>query len=130
MTEPAEYERGLTALELLGSISNGKLLEDLHLALVLISEEVTATRNPGSVILKLNVSPAQGSDVALVISDQIERKPPKNQARETMFFSVGDGQLRKSDPRQQRFELRTIDGGGAEFRVTEVQETAMREVGS
>jgi len=34
--------------------------------------------------------------------DEIKRVPPKNAPREALFFSVGDGQLRRSDPRDVR----------------------------
>lgn len=127
-TAPPDPTRGLTAMEVLGGLSGGKLIEDLHLALILVAEEVITTRNPGAVTLTLKIAPAAGSDVALVISDKITRKPPENAARESLFFSVGDGQLRKGDPRQQRFELRALENGESEFRVTDQPETVIREV--
>lgn len=126
----SDFERGLTAAEFFGNVGRGELMDDLYRAVVLIMDEVVMTRNPGSVNLTLKVSPAQGSDIAVVVSDEIKRVPPKNAPRESLYFAVGDGQVRRSDPRQTRFELRALDGGATELRVSEPPENTVREVGS
>lgn len=117
-------------LAVVQSLAGGKLLPELYKALVLTAEEVIETRKAGSVTLTLKVSPAQGSDVAVVINEDLKRKPPTKDPHGAMYFAIGDGLLHKADPRQQQFELRSIEGGQSELRVSEPPQTTIKEVGN
>lgn len=116
----------LAPLKTIQGLSNGHFVEDLHLALVLVAEEVVLSRKKGAVSVTFNIHP--NSDDTILITDDLQRKPPKRESRSSVFFSIGDGLLHKGDPRQTQMELRQVDGK-TELRAVDAPVATRKEVG-
>jgi hypothetical protein len=86
----------LATLQRLGS---GKLLEELHAALVATAEEVVTTGKPGVVTLTLKVSNKSQGDPLVIIDESLARRSPKRASRGAIFYAVDNG-LHREDPRQ------------------------------
>ena len=95
-------------LSTLQRLGQGRLIEELHQALVATAEEVRETGKPGAVTLTLKVSNAAQGEPMMVITDQITRKSPSKAPRSAFLYAV-DGELHREDPRQTRMEFRAVD---------------------
>lgn len=115
-------------VEAIQALGGGTLIERLYAAMVMVAEEVIMTRHKGAVTLKLNVEIAPGSDDVVIVSEDLQRKPPAGEAKGAMFFSIGDGQLHRRDPRQQYFDVRHTEEGQAELRMIEQASPKLRGV--
>lgn len=118
------------ALEALMSMGggSGQLVQLMFKSLVLVSEEVVETKKKGGVTITLNVLPSPGGDEVVIISEDVKRKPPSRDPKGAIFFAIGDGMLRRNDPRQTTFEVRQAEGSGTtELRVVEHPEPRVRE---
>lgn len=101
-----------TALTVLQNTRRGEILSDLSSAIRQVAGAVTLVGKPGKVTLILNITPSQ-VDGALVVSDDINVKIPKAPKSASQFYTDGEGNLFRNDPKQQELKLRTVDGGAA-----------------
>lgn len=119
----------MDALHILERLGGGHLIEEIHAALLDVSEEVVATGKPGTVTVTLKVSHPKGADALLVVMDEeVKRTMPKTDAKGAMFYAL-DAELHASDPRQDPLPaFRVVDEGkGAELRETPDAGLEMRE---
>ncbi len=98
----------LAVLQRLGS---GRMMEELHEALLATASEVVATGKQGTVTVSLKVSTRQIGDPLVVVDAVISRSVPKRAPKGAFFWAV-DGALHQEDPRQLRMEFRTVDTEG------------------
>ncbi len=98
----------MDALAVLQRLGTGRLLEELHEALVTTAEEVVATGKPGTVTLTLKVSNNSQGDAMVMVRETVSRSAPKRDPRGAMFYAL-DGALHREDPRQAVMEFRTVD---------------------
>jgi hypothetical protein len=108
----------MDALAVLQRLGSGRLLEDIHDALVTTAQEVVATGKAGKVTVTLNVSTMNQGDVLVTIEEMISRTAPKRDPRGAIFYAV-DGALHREDPRQVRMDFRTVDTETGEIREVE-----------
>jgi hypothetical protein len=117
---------GLHVIERLGG---GHLIDEIHAALLDVSEEVVATGKPGSVTITIKVSHPKNADALLVVMDEeVKRSMPKNDPRGAMFYAH-ETELHERDPRQATLpEFRVVDeGGNKEFRTPDAPEEKAQE---
>lgn len=106
----------MDALGALMRLGGGHTLDELYAAILRVSEEVTATGNPGKVTLTLNIErPKSGDPAIVIVKDAIATAPPKSVSNGALFFAV-NGELHNRDPRQTELPLRVIDGDTGEIR--------------
>lgn len=106
---------GLHVLERLGG---GHLIDEIHAALLDVSEEVVATGKPGTVTVTIKVSHPKNADALLVVMDEeVKRSMPKTDPRGAMFYAH-ETELHERDPRQPALpEFRMVsDETAREFR--------------
>jgi hypothetical protein len=101
----------MDALAVLQRLGSGRLLEDLHTALVTTAEEVVATGKPGKVTLTLTVSNRSQGDPLVMVDETVSRASPKRDPKGAVFYAV-DGGLHREDPRQLPLVFRTVDSDG------------------
>ncbi|OHD25857.1 MAG: hypothetical protein A2Y38_18185 [Spirochaetes bacterium GWB1_59_5] len=116
----------MDALSVLQRLSQGRLLEELHEALVKTAEEVVATGKPGVVTLRLTVGGSQGNPM-VAIAEALSRTAPKKESRGAFFFAL-NGELFREDPRQTRLDFRTVDTSTGEIIDTHQTERNERSI--
>lgn len=100
------------ALDLLNDIGKGKLAHELTEALHDLVAACLDTGRKGTVQLALTIEPDKNAPrERFNVAHVIVAKTPRVAARPSMFFVTDDGNLSRTDPRQERFEpLRSLDG--------------------
>lgn len=96
--------------DVLRDLSAGRTIVELGDNLAEIVAQVQATRQIGSLTLKLIVKP--NGDHSVLITDKVSVMAPQQKRGESVFFVQGDGDLVRNDPRQQNLPLR-VAGEGA-----------------
>ena len=87
---------------------NGEVLSELSDALRRVSEAVASAKKPGSITLRVTVSP---SGEAYAYAPEVSVKLPREQKPAAIFFLDAGFNLVREDPNQQSLPLRSIDGG-------------------
>ena len=105
----------MDALAVVQRLGSGRLLTELHNALIATADEVVRT---GTVTLTLKVSNKQQGDPLVYVDEQISRTAPKKDPRGAVFYAV-EGELHREDPRQLTLEFRTVDTATGEIREAE-----------
>ncbi len=105
----------MDALATLQRLANGRLIDELHTALVTTAEEVVATGKTGTVTVTFKVSNRGAGDPLVIIEETIARSAPKKDPKGAFFFAI-DGALHREDPRQTTLEFRTVDTETGEIR--------------
>lgn len=85
----------------LGEVRKGAALNDLSNELAKIIEAVREHGGPGSLTLRLDIKPTDGSGDQVLITDDIKPKVPKPKKQATLFFTDEGGDLLRNDPRQR-----------------------------
>lgn len=78
----------------------GGMHNELSEKLAELTAAVLQYQKKGSLTLKLEVKPAEGAAVAVLVTDSIESKVPKAGNPPSLFFSDTAGNLSRRDPRQ------------------------------
>lgn len=107
-TNGAITEVSLDYLAVLQRLGNGRLLEELAVALSSVCDEVVATGKPGQVTLTLKIATREQHDPMIAIAETITRKPPTRAPRGTYLYAV-EGWLYSRDPRQTELPFRAVD---------------------
>lgn len=110
-SDPSAPPLDTTALTVLQNTRRGEILDELSAAIRKVSGAVELTRLPGKVTLTLNVLPSQMPGVDFL--DDIAVKIPKAKKYASHFYVDDEGNLFRTDPKQQEMNLRSHDGGAA-----------------
>lgn len=86
--------------DLLRDLRNGLLLDDLANQMQELVTAVESTGKGGSLTLKLDVKPFEKHGGAMVVRDTIKVTAPKIESSGTVLFATPEGNLQRSNPRQ------------------------------
>lgn len=93
------------ALDLLAELRRGKVATDLTEEIHKLLAACTDTGKKGQLTLTLTFEPDKETDEErFKVSDQISTKTPRRNVKPSLFFVTGDGNLTRTDPRQDAFE--------------------------
>ena len=115
----------MDALAVLQRLGSGRLIEQLYEAIEATAQEVVATGKPGTVTLTLKISTREQGDVMVIVDETVSRSSPKRDPKGAFFWAL-DGMLHREDPRQARFEFRTVESETGEIRDMESPEKVER----
>lgn len=82
------------------------LHNELSEGLAELTAAVLRQQKKGSLTVTVNVAPAEGAAVAVVVTDEVKVKAPKAATPPSLFFSDDHGNLSRRDPRQTEMPLR------------------------
>lgn len=85
----------------LSEVRKGQVLNDLSNSLAEIIEAVRTHGGNGSLTLKLDIKPVDGSGEQVLISDDIKTKVPQPKKQPALFFTDEGGHLLRNDPRRR-----------------------------
>lgn len=94
------------ALEVLGSINNGTLLNDIATQLAELTLAVDQTGKPGALTVEIKLRKATGNTLAA--KGKVKVTKPQEPTLETLFFPTPEGNLLTEDPRQQKLPLKAV----------------------
>lgn len=87
---------------------NGSLHSELSEKLQELVQAVMEHDKGGSLTLVIKIKPA-GNGINLVLSDDVQCKPPQPERPVALFYADDDGNLSRRDPRQPELPLRDIN---------------------
>lgn len=90
---------------------NGGLHAEASDCLAQVVKAVQDHGKGGSVIIKIDIKPGSKGTNTLVVSDRVEVKVPQGDRPAALYFPDENGNLHRSDPRQQSLPLRRVDVG-------------------
>jgi hypothetical protein len=117
----------MDALATIQRLGSGRLIEELHEALIATAGEVVETGKPGTITLTLKISNRNPGDVLVMIDEALSRKSPKRDSRGAIFYAR-DGELHKEDPWQAKMEFSLVGQNTGEIRQPQGRETEERVV--
>ena len=85
--------------DIMRDVKKGRLVEEATAALADVVRAVDEVGKAGSVSITLTVKPGDGSEKTLVATVKVNK--PTKEIPAAIFFSDADGDLHRSDPRQQ-----------------------------
>ena len=92
---------------LLANQRDGDCLRDASEKLTELVQKMRERLRPGSITLKITISPANGAKV-VTITDEITVKMPKEDKEATLMFTSEDGSLTRKNPDQKELVLREV----------------------
>lgn len=98
----------------LSGMKRGEVLSDLDEALKDIVQAVQATGKPGTITLKLKISPdgeSNNQSPLYKVEDDISIKKPRKGRGPSRFFGDEEGNLLRNDPKQTEMKFEEIAGG-------------------
>lgn len=98
-------------INILQSIRNGALIDDLTEELREIVAGVHETGKPGTLTIVIDVTPVKKMPGTVAIGGDVKAKIPKPDKKPALFFSDEDGGLHRSDPRQREMQFSVSDEG-------------------
>ncbi len=113
-------------LNVLQRLGQGRLLEELTVAMASVAAEVVQTGKPGEVTLTLKLTVREQGDPMVLVAESIKRKVPVRAPRGTFLFSVEEW-LYVEDPRQPRMQFREVERPAAEQRELDDAAPQVRE---
>lgn len=105
-------------LRTLQSYRNGEILSELSDALRKVNEAVNTAKKPGTITLKVKVTP---NGEAYAYAPEVSVKLPLVAKPAAIFFMDDAFNLVREDPNQQSLPLRSIDGGAEEKPLKKVE---------
>jgi hypothetical protein len=87
--------------DLLRDLRNGLLLDELAIQMQCLVNAVDETGKAGKLVLTLDVKPFAKAGGAMVIKDTIKATLPKLDNSGTVLFATPEGNLQRSNPRQE-----------------------------
>ena len=92
-------------LDILAELRRGKTASDLTEEMHKLIAACSDTGKKGQIVLTLTVEPDKNSDgERWNVSDQITVKTPRRTVKPSMFFLTPEGNLTRTDPRQDTFD--------------------------
>lgn len=98
-------------------LRGGEFLDEASESLAELVERVTSTGKPGKLTIEISLKKASMGAGALIVSDKITVKSPKEQPMETIMYPTPENNLVTEDPRQQKLPLRTVAESQAPAKV-------------
>jgi hypothetical protein len=95
--------------DILREIRKGRPVEEATLALNDVVRAVDETGKSGSVTIVLTVKPAKHGGPEKTLIAEVKAKKPIAEIAPAVFFSDGDGDLFRVDPRQEEMELAEVE---------------------
>lgn len=87
--------------DILRQIRRGAPVEEATQALADVVRAVDETGKPGKITLELVIKPAKHGGPEKVIACAVKATKPRASIAEAIFFSTDDGDLLRTDPRQE-----------------------------
>ncbi len=110
--EPIEAASNAFA-RLLQEFHDGDSLAELSENLQTLVASVKETKQQGKLIYTLTIRP---SGNAIVVTDKIELKEPKDEREAAIFFATEQNTLQREDPNQRKLDLREVKRPAQEMR--------------
>jgi hypothetical protein len=90
---------------------NGALHAEASDELATLVKAVQDHNKAGSIQITIHVKPGSKGTNTLVVSDEVKIKAPQPDRPATLFFPDENGDLHRSDPRQQQLPMRRVQVG-------------------
>lgn len=92
-------------IDFLKEVRKGGAMLDLSEQMAEVVKAVRERGKAGQVTLTIKISPFKGDVNTLVVTDEVKAKlPPKPDNGASIFFPTEEGQMVRTDPRQQTFD--------------------------
>jgi hypothetical protein len=102
----------------LRDLRGGVFVDEASAALAEVVRSVSESGKPGKLTIELSVRRATRGSGAVIVTDRLTAKLPKEDAPETVLWATPEGSLLASDPRQSTLELKVAaDPSSGELRV-------------
>ena len=103
MSETASPEKPPVrpAMEVLGRLRGGRVMEELAMELNKVVEGVLETGKKGSVVLTINLTKIDAAPNGLVLKAEVDGKPPEMATATDVFFADENNNLFVNNPRQR-----------------------------
>lgn len=105
-TAPAKVR---PAIAVLGEINNGALLDELANAINDATAAVKDTGKPAKLTLTIDIKKVAKHPYAVVVTDTLALKLPKEEKPETILFMTDDNNLQAEDPHQRKLDLKAVE---------------------
>lgn len=89
------------AMEVLGRLRGGRVMEELAMELNKVVEGVLSTGKKGSVVLTINLTKIDSAPNGLVLKAEVDGKPPEMATATDVFFADESNNLFVNNPRQR-----------------------------
>lgn len=86
----------------------GVMATELSDKLQSLTRAVMATGKPGSITIKLKLTPAMADGAALSVTDNIETKLPEAPKPNSIFYTTDEGQLVRENPEQRKLNFEVV----------------------
>jgi len=103
--------------DILRDIRKGRPVEEATMALSDVVRAVDETGKEGSVTITLKIKPAKHGGPEKTLVCEVKAKKPISEIAPAVFFSDGDGDLHRFDPRQEEMELKEATPSAPATRV-------------
>lgn len=108
---------------------SGSLHAELSEALQEITLAVAEHRKPGKLTLSIIINPMKGEGM-VAVTDDVKPSVPQADRGAAYFYTDADGNLRREDPNQMKFEtLREVETDTGEAIVVDLSTGEVKEVG-
>jgi hypothetical protein len=97
--------------DILRDIRKGRPVEEATMALADVVRAVDETGKDGSVTITLKIKAAKHGGPEKTLVCEVKAKKPIAEIAPAVFFSDGDGDLHRVDPRQEEMPLNEVGGG-------------------
>jgi len=114
VAEKEKDERPPSFAAMLAQIRPGTDIEAAE-TLRKVIEGVKATGKVGSIVIRLDVKPADGLSEAVVVHDKISQKVPEKTRPGSMAFITKDGDLSRTDPSAMPLWEEDVRDAGVNF---------------
>lgn len=94
--------------ELLRELDEGAVLSDLSVKLNALVEAVHTEHKQGSLVLTINIRPAQNTNIAMLVSADIKVKKPEPEPRSSIMFPTEEFNLQRNNPKQMDMGLKVV----------------------
>lgn len=92
--------------DIIRDVKKGRLVEEATAKLAEVVRAVDETGKAGSITITLTIKPGDANEKTL--SSSVTMKKPAKEIPEAIFFSDEDGDLHRTDPRQQEMEFAEV----------------------
>ena len=96
-------------LDTLRNLTGGQTSEDASKALAKCVQRSTETGKKSTITIKLTINPVGTNSSQIEIHDSIITKLPEINRGGSLVFATTDGNLTRTNPRQQAMDLRGVD---------------------
>lgn len=102
----------------LQNVRNGELHHELSEKLAELATACIETGKVGTLTLAIKLRP--NGDITLMAEDTVKVSAPEHDRATTLFFSDEEGNLQRTDPRQQELPLKEVQDGDGRTKLASV----------